>query len=315
MAFDAEEGAVPVVGHPVPTVAGFQGEARLLSLAIPALRELVSSTGLDSTAEVALFIALPDMEARGRVAGTAGPPKLRLLDRVVEFSGVRVAPQARQAFPAGHAGFALALGAALDLLAQGRLAACIAGGVDTLCDDLAVDALAAQERLKSDANPVGLQPGEAAAFVLLESSDAVRRRKAPVLAHVAGIATAEDPRTKDDPPVGEGLALALRRLAAESGALPPGETWFLSDRNGEAVRANDWGYCQQRLTAGMPGLLPTSEWTIATSLGDTGAASGALATAVALRSFARAYAPGRCAVIVSSSDDRRRTALRLERAG
>ena len=59
MAFDAEEGAVPVVGHPVPTVAGFQGEARLLSLAIPALRELVSSTGLDSTAEVALLSPCP----------------------------------------------------------------------------------------------------------------------------------------------------------------------------------------------------------------------------------------------------------------
>ena len=163
----------------------------------------------------------------------------------------------------------------------------------------AVDALAAQERLKSDRNPVGLQPGEAAAFVLLESPEAARRRKARVLAHVAGVATAEDPRTKDDPPVGEGLALALGRLAAESGALPPGETWFLSDRNGEAVRANDWGYCQQRLTARMPGLLPASEWTIATSLGDTGAASGALATAVVVRSFARAYAPGRCAVILS----------------
>jgi 3-oxoacyl-[acyl-carrier-protein] synthase I len=315
MAFDAEEGPAPVVGHPVATVAGFQGEARLLSLAIPALRELVSSTGLDISAEVALCIGLPDLEARGRAASGAGPPKLRLLDRLVEYSGVRVSPHARHAIPAGHAGFALALSAALDLLAQGRTAACIAGGVDTLCDDLAIDALAAQERLKTDDNPVGLQPGEAAAFVLLESADAVRRRKAPVLAHLAGIAAAEDPRTKDDPPVGEGLALALGRLATESGALPPGETWFLSDRNGEAIRANDWGYCQQRLTARMPRLLPTPEWNIATSLGDTGAASGALGAAVAIRAFVRAYAPGRCAVIVSSSDDRRRTAVRVERAG
>jgi 3-oxoacyl-[acyl-carrier-protein] synthase-1 len=316
VAFDAEEGPVPVVGHPVPTVAGFQGEARLLSLAIPALRELIRSAGLDTSAEVAFCVGLPDLEARGRAAGAEGPaPKLRLLDRMVEYSGLRVAPHARQAIPAGHAGFGLALGAALEVLLQGRATACIAGGVDTLCDDLAVDALAAQERLKSDDNPVGLQPGEAAAFVLLELPEAARRRKGLILAHVAGIATAEDPRTKDDPPVGEGLALALGRLAAESGVLPPGETWFLSDRNGEAVRANDWGYCQQRLTARMPGLLPASDWTIATSLGDTGAASGALATAVAVRSFVRAYAPGRCAVILSAADGRQRAAIRLERVG
>ena len=176
MAFDAKEGPVPVVGHPVPTVAGFQGEARLLSLAIPALRELVSSTGLDSTAEVALCIGLPDLEARGRAAGTGGP-KLRLLDRMVEYSGVRVPPQARQAIPTGHAGFALAYYCRAGFVGQGRIAACIAGGVDTLCDDLAIDALAAQERLKKGDNPVGLQPGEAAAFVLLESPDGVRRRR------------------------------------------------------------------------------------------------------------------------------------------
>lgn len=314
-AFDVEEGPVPVVGHPVPTVAGFQGEARLLSLTIPALRELVRSAGLDASAEVALFVGLPDLEARGRAAGTGGPLKLGLLDRIAEYSGVRVSPHARHALASGHAGFALALGAALELLAQGRTTACIAGGVDTLCDDLAIDALAAQERLKTEDNPVGLQPGEAAAFVLLESPDAVRHRKARVLAHVVGIATADDPRTKDDPPVGEGLALALGRLATESGTLTPGETWFVSDRNGEAVRANDWGYCQQRLTARMPGLLPTPEWNIATSFGDTGAASGVLATVVAIRGFVRAYAPGRCAVILSSSDDRRRAAIRVERAG
>jgi 3-oxoacyl-[acyl-carrier-protein] synthase I len=315
MAFDAEEGAVPVVGHPVTTVAGFQGEARLLSLAVPALRELVSSTGLDASAEVALCIGLPDLAARGRAAGAAGPPNLRLLDRIVEYSGVRVPSHARLAIPAGQCGFALALGAALELLAQNRASACFVGGVDTYCDDLGVDALAAQERLKTDDNPVGLQPGEAAAFVLLESLDGVRRRKARVLAHVSGLATAEDPRSNDDPPVGEGFALALERLTTESGTLVPGETWFISDRNGEAVRANDWGYCQQRLTARMPGLLPTAEWNIATSLGDTGAASGALGAVVAIRSFARGYAPGRCAVIVSASDGRQRAAIRMERAG
>ena len=39
--------------------------------------------------------------------------------------------------------------------------------------------------------------------------------------------------------MGEGLALTLGGLATDP-ARSPRETWFLTDRNGEALRANDW---------------------------------------------------------------------------
>ncbi len=315
MVFDLEEGPVPVIGHPVPAVTGFQGEARLLSLALPALRELARSVGLPSGSPVGLCVALPDLASRAQAAGAPVPPKLRLLERAARHAGAVVLPEARIEFAVGPAGFALAVGAALDLLAQGRVAACIAGGVDTLCDDLAVDALATQGRLKEGENPVGLQPGEAAAFLLLEPLETARRRDVRILGQVAGHALAQDPRTREEPPVGEGLAEALRQLTGDSGALPPGETWFILDRNGEAVRANDWGYCQQRLMARMPGVLPAPEWDPATSFGDTGAASGALAAVAAVRGFTRGHAPGRCGVVLSSSDGGRRGAVRVERVG
>jgi 3-oxoacyl-[acyl-carrier-protein] synthase-1 len=314
LAFDSEEGPVPVTGHPVALVTGFQGDARLLSLALPALGEVARSMRLEPGAALGLFVSLPDLETRARAAGSELPARLPLLDRMAADAGLPVAPDLRASYPAGQAGFALAVGSALQLLAQGRAAACIVGGVDTLCDDLAVDALAAQGRLKTGDNPVGLQPGEAAAFLVLEPPESIRRRKAPVLGQVTGCALAHDPRTGDDPPIGQGLAEALRQLAA-GGPLPPGETFFALDRNGESARANDWGCCQQRLTARMPGLLPAPEWDLATCFGDTGAASGALAAQAAVVGFARGYAPGRCAVVVSASDGDRRAAVRIERAG
>jgi 3-oxoacyl-[acyl-carrier-protein] synthase I len=313
VALDPDEGSAPVVGHPVPTVMGFHGDARLLSLALPALREFVTSSHPEAGTRAALCVAVPDVEARARAAGAEVPPRLRFADRLVEASGLTVAPDLRIVFPFGQAGFGLAMEAAAEILAQGRADVCVVGGVDTLCDDLALAALAEEDRLKTGDNPVGLQPGEAAAFLLLEPLDAARRRKAPVLGVVAGFALAHDPRDGQDPPIGEGLAEALRQLAAVTGPFPVGETWFLLDRNGEAVRANDWGYCQQRLMASMHGLLPAAEWDLAITFGDTGAASGALAAQAAVRGFARGYAPGRCAVVLSSSDGGQRAAVRIER--
>ena len=309
--FDSEDGAIPVKGHPVPSVAGFQGEARLLSLALPALRELMSSVMLNPGTPLFLCVALPDLETRVRVSGMTSPRKLGLLDKMVQHSRLTVAPQARLGFPAGPAGFSLAMEAALGLLAKTPAAACIVGGVDTLCDDLAIAALAAEGRLKTGDNPVGIQPGEAAAFLLLEASP-TDRGKANVLGRIGGVGIAQDPTAEDKPAMGKGLFQAIKQLEASSGPLPGAEVWFVVDRNGETGRANDWGACQQQLAAHMKGLVATKEWDPALSFGDTGAASGALAAQCAVRGFTRAYAPHSTAVILSSSDDGRRAAIRVD---
>jgi 3-oxoacyl-[acyl-carrier-protein] synthase-1 len=313
MVFDSDEGAIPVTGHPVPTAAGFQGEARLLSLALPALRDLMSSVALPPGAPLFLCVALPDLEARGKIAGMGVPRRLGLLDRMVQHSGLPVAPQARHGFPAGPVGLSLAVEAALGLLANVPSATCLVGGVDTLCDDLAIEALAAEGRLKTRDNPAGVQPGEAAAFLLLEAPASAHRRRVKVLGYVGGFGNGQDPAAKNRPALGKGLFQAIRQLAVTSGPLPEGESWFVLDRNGETRRAVDWGYCQQHLAAQMKGLVPAKEWDPAVSLGDTGAANGAIAAQCAVRGFMRGYAPGGTAVILCSSEDGRRAAVRVDR--
>jgi 3-oxoacyl-[acyl-carrier-protein] synthase I len=313
LAWDEEDGAVPVVGHPVPTVAGFQDEARLLALALPAVEDAARAASLPADEEIAFLLAVPDLGARSSRAGSERPPPLRVLERLAAVAKIPIAAPLRQAFPADQAGFAAAVGAALRLLASGEIRRCIVGGVDTQCDELAIDALAAAQRLKTGDNPVGLQPGEAAAFLVLETAEGARRRRAPVHGRIAGAAVAADPAGVDRPPVGEGTFAALRQLVEATGPLPRGETFYVLDRNGEAVRASDWGFCLQRLTARMPEALPAAEWDPATSFGDTGAASGALAAQMALRAFARGYAPGRCAVVVGASEAGSRAAVRVEK--
>jgi 3-oxoacyl-[acyl-carrier-protein] synthase-1 len=230
------------------------------------------------------------------------------------MAGLGAKTPVRRAFSTGNAGFAQAVQAALAVLASREVDRAVVGGVDTLCDSLALEGLAAQGRLKTDDNPVGLQPGEAAAFLLLELAEGVQRRGAQPLAKVVAVGLAQESTAEDAVPTGGALSSAITQLVAAGGPLPAGECWFALDLNGEERRAYDWGCCQPRLVAQMPGVLPAPEWTPATSFGDTGAASGPIAAQMMLRSFARGYAPTRCGVVLSSSDGRERAAVRIDRA-
>lgn len=314
MVLDEDEGPLPLMGHPVPEVGGFQGEARLLSLALPALRELVDEVAGAPGESVGFSLALPDLEARAKAVSMAAPPRLDLVELLVSLSGLDAPRALRQCHFDAHAGFARAVEGALQLLSQGRAGAVVVGGVETMCDDLAVEALAAEGRLKDADNPVGLMPGEAAAFLVLESPLHARRRHRPALGTVTGVGLGKEPKRGDAPPQGQGFLAVLRALQKETGAYRQGSTFFVLDRNGEAVRANDWGYALQRMAAKMPELASAPAWDPALSFGDTGAASGALGAVIAVRSFIREYAPGDCALVVSASDGGSRAAVRLERS-
>jgi hypothetical protein len=164
LAYEEFDGATPITAHPVSTAGGFQGDARLLSLAYPALHALLAAAAPSPSAKVGFFLASPDLVARAAVIGAPSPRPSTLIDRLVSITGLSVPEPLRRAFPLGPTGFATAIQAATEALIRREASVCIVGAVDTLCDDLAIAALTAQKRLKTADNPVGLQPGEAAAF-------------------------------------------------------------------------------------------------------------------------------------------------------
>ena len=86
-------------------------------------------------------------------------------------------------------------------------------------------------------------------------------------------------------------------------AAPPAATWFVVDQNGEVFRANDWG-CSLVRMQGTNGIdsAPTDVWYPAASFGDVGAASGAVATCMAMSAFERGYSPSPHAVVMTNSD-------------
>ena len=140
-----------------------------------------------------------------------------------------------------------AIAVAGDLIRCGLLDAVLAGGADAF----ALSTLAGFDGLKatSDARcapfskPSGLNLGEAAGFVFLETADAARRRNAPVLAHLLGSGMSNDAFHCSSPDTGgRGLAAAMTRALRHAGITPEQITYI--NAHGTGTEANDKAECK-----------------------------------------------------------------------
>lgn len=213
-------------------------------------------------------------------------------------------PLARQdtmVLAGGSVGIVPALRKAQALLRARQFSRVLIAAVDSYIDPLSISWLLESRRLKYEDVPAGLQPGEAAACVLLETEPAARERGAAPILRVSGLGEGRDASITDEATnVGRGLAGAIESGLAEAAIKGLFAGDIISDQNGEAWRAQEFGgACAQ-----LAGRLSPATRTVypARSLGDVGAASAAVALAVAGRSFARGYASSRQALILASSE-------------
>ncbi|NTX64821.1 hypothetical protein HUA74_29630 [Myxococcus sp. CA051A] len=203
----------------------------------------------------------------------------------------------------GHAGMAAALQYASRQLSRSAVERFLIVAMDSYLDMLSLEWLQSHRRLKSPDVPVGLMPGEAAACILVESPLSARRRGITPQASVSAVSVGQehDPFVTQRPRVGQVLADTIVDVLTKA----PGPTGafqgdIISDLNGEVWRASEWGHARVRLGD----RLDESHRLVisGTSLGDTGAASGAVALCVAVRSFLRKYASSSRSLVVSSSE-------------
>jgi 3-oxoacyl-[acyl-carrier-protein] synthase II len=126
-----------------------------------------------------------------------------------------------------------ALGLALDLIRSGEAERVFAGGVDTLhrfnrAGFSCLGILSDDDCRPFDPERRGIRLGEAAAFLVLESAAAARRRGAAVLAELAGYGSACDALHVTAPdPAGGGAGRAIA-AALEDAGVGPCEVDFIS---------------------------------------------------------------------------------------
>lgn len=288
----------PVIGAATPFPLGeVRGLDRLVALGAPALRECLA---VDARQPAPIFLAAPEALAPGDAAA--------LLRALADAAGLAWDPAASRAVPGGRAGAVAALALADAALARGSRE-CYVGGVDSLVDDDALLRAIDAGLVKHTENPNGYIPGEAAAFVRV-----TLRPTADTLAVVRGVAVASEPvaRSTGRPSSGVGLARAMRDALAAAGAQGRDIAWLVHDSAGERYDFKELALSVARLP-----LVPQQTfmtWDAATSVGEVGAAAGALALAWVAFAMGKGIVPGPGAMVVGRSPEGQRAAAFLSRA-
>jgi 3-oxoacyl-[acyl-carrier-protein] synthase-1 len=288
--------------------------------ALPSLPELEGSE-LSGRGRRMLRLAIPVLQAVAAEAGGGphvvftGLPQLNpaecswvasFHERLGECAGVAIDPVASRTIPLGRASALMALEAGIKALQGGNLSAVIVGGVDSFFDLKVLAELDAEGRILGPGVLDGFIPGEGAAFLVLKPAGQSGAAP-PILA--LGASSLPDPghRYGTEPAKGEGLAKALEQLRSGLASPPPPVNTTFAGFNGENFDAKMWGVAQLRhkdfFTPTMSLQHPAS------SIGDTGAASGAILTAFAVAALSQGHRSGPAFVWAASDHESRACAL------
>lgn len=295
----------PVTGHAVQGLTdGFALFGRWMQLARSAVEDLLRSLPAQAASQpgywqrsvLLLVTRTPDENVFLDDPASTIRTTIELLGlALLEDLGLPISPQRIEVIPLGHLAGAAALRRAAGRLGVDCDRALIVA-VDALLDPTVLEELASRRRLKELGNAAGLIPGEAAAALLIEAAD--RAAPAAILADVRGISVLEVEPTDDDEPVQIGsLSLSFDQALDEAG-LPELVGDIYLDLNGEAWRAHQWGTALLDIQHRFVGSVQTP----ASSVGDVGAAMSLLAVCLACRSFARGYARGETAAILTTGE-------------
>lgn len=303
-----------VVGHSAGGVTeGFQRGGRLIRLGVAALKDLSREVAWETidVARLGIFLAFTDQSNAMEIGDEPG----LYLERLWGYSGLEVQRHHVHTYMDGELGLYLALDEALQHLEKNSLDACLVGAIDTLIDANRLFAYRSEDRLKAVDNPVGLVPGEAACFMLIERLDRARRRKATPLAVLHRPCFAVPDQGTDEQAVNQGAAMskAIAGALRHAGAPQDGPLTIYWDANGEQDKALDLGYALLRLREAYDVEVWTQAFPAA-NFGDTGTAGGMLALCLAVRAFQRRYNAGSRAVVALSSDGAYRIAFCVEQA-
>lgn len=299
----------PIVGSPIKGLTdGYFGLGRWARLAGYGLRDLLANARLDTgqLVQAGLFLGLPP--------STSPERQQQLATRITQGLQVPDLMPRIHFYPRGHASAVQALGDALAQLRQERLALAVVGGLDSLVEPETLTRLRNEGRLKTDEHPVGFVPGEASAFFLLETPRMAQRRKAPVMAWLESSQLAREPVTADsrEPCDGHGLGHAITAAFETLEDRGAGTGLVINDLNGELYRAEEFAKAAPRALRHLRGRWRL--WHPADCIGDTGAASGALAVCVGARALFRGYAATSQVLTCASSEQGLRGAVCLKSA-
>jgi len=244
---------------------------RMVSLAVTALQEALKNVAPLVVTHLPLLLALPE-------PGSGAPFDLDVVRGELNRAAapVRLEVSKDALLHEGRAGFFRVLAEAIQLLKSRRASWVLVGGVDSMCDRQSLAHHARMGRTLGPGMPDGILPGEGAGFILLTSAELSRQRRLKSQGRVLGCALSHEPHSflQRKPNMAEGLTEAFRQLRLHTMAGARRVDHILSCQTGELFWAQEFNYAYLRNASLMPEPLTVSQ--VAESLGDVGAAAGAI---------------------------------------
>jgi len=308
------------------TVHGFSGLGRLVRLAAQAMEDPKLNLNDGDLSKTALILNVSSQEHRKLVAedlaGQDGVSesgdsttadeiarelndwKARLIPTLLKVMGVSSTPMHSQVFVGDETGFLESMVRVLPALESGQVDRILIGGIDSLVEVAALNALQQLNILATPENPIGVIPGEMAAFLLItgnSSNNDVTR-----YCTINSIAITE--WTESAPP-GKELAECILSTGSSIG---DDSFVVVTDLNGESRRANEWGAALVHLNARDLRSVD-SQIHPATSFGYVGAASVPASVCMISSRFEREPEPEQHAIVWTSGSNQKRASLGLQR--
>jgi 3-oxoacyl-[acyl-carrier-protein] synthase-1 len=283
-----------VVGATVPGLTtDFEDSDRLAELLSLSLADCLKQAPAEPLEAIPLLVGLSEPGRPGGATDLAGS----IINQVETSLKVRFHPTLSRAIPKGHTAGFEGLRVARELFANPSVRACLVAGVDSFVNADSLHWLEKSWRLKTEDNPDGCIPGEAAAAVLARPQSG----HLTTVTKIAGLGFAHEKASvnSDEPLLGLGLTEAGRVALQEAGLCMRDIDFRLSDVTGES-----YGFKEQALTFGrlLQGRVEAMDlWHCADAMGDTGAAAGICQLVVAFYAYTKGYAPGNRALAFSSA--------------
>lgn len=319
---------VPIKGFVVPGAEGFSGLGRLVRLGQMGLKNLMANTDMncEDLAKAHLFITVSsgyystqwlqeqlkdeggelsfDYEQMIRAEEEERVALFRknYITRLSELTGISFDKNSSNLYFGEQAGVMQALSDAAECLRTKRAECCVVGGIDSLVDSKLLESLLQLNILKTVSSPTGFVPGEASAFLVLETESRALARKTSVLATIHSISVARDTchRFAEFLPLGQVLGAVIKQSAHSLPIDLDSVRLVIGNLNGDEWKAMDWGYA----LLGLPdSWRSVPHWNPVESFGEVGAASAAVACCVGIRAYQREYVGAGTILVWLSGDD------------
>ncbi len=293
---------IPLTGFPVRGVTeGLEGLQRWVPLAQRALEDLFAYAAIDPTDKsvfenCGLIFCGPEL-GNGRFGFDHHYLDSLPLQLIDEFR-LGIDQANIQSLAEGHRGPLKAVHEVAAKIRKRSWQRALIIAADSWLDEASLDWLTKVDRLKTPEYPVGFMPGEAAACLLVEAQAHTKRE---VDAAIESVAIAEESDPHPDT-IRQGGALSKAIVQALEQANGHGKIGdIFADINGEELPSITWGVVRPRIPTGML-REQFAQKTIASSLGEVGAASAAVSLCAATRAFVRGYSTDDASLIWALSD-------------